>query len=172
MIDSSDHSSIRLFSIGVPVIASLNGARQPPRALVDLRLVVLDELRLVEDQAGPRGARVGVDVEPEQRVGGDDDVGAGDGLGQVAAATAPACRVIGATAQLGREPRGLGRPVRRRRWSARRPGTGGASGSRLRGRGRSAPASASVLPSPMSSARMPPRPCSHRNASHANPSRW
>ena len=26
MIDSSDHSSIRLFSIGGPVIASLNGA--------------------------------------------------------------------------------------------------------------------------------------------------
>jgi hypothetical protein len=26
VIDSSDHSSIRLFSIGVPVMASLNGA--------------------------------------------------------------------------------------------------------------------------------------------------
>jgi hypothetical protein len=26
VIDSSDHSSIRLFSIGVPVIATLNGA--------------------------------------------------------------------------------------------------------------------------------------------------
>ena len=33
VIDSSDHSSIRLFSIGVPVIATLNGAAHLPRAL-------------------------------------------------------------------------------------------------------------------------------------------
>ncbi len=30
----------------------------------------------------------------------------------------------------------------------------------------------SVLPRPMSSARIPPSWCSHRNASHANPSSW
>ena len=52
-IESSDHRSIRLFSSGVPVIASLNGAAQPPRALVGLGLVVLHELRLVEHQPAP-----------------------------------------------------------------------------------------------------------------------
>ena len=31
---------------------------------------------------------------------------------------------------------------------------------------------AAVLPSPMSSARMPPRWCSHKNASHWKPSSW
>ena len=50
MIDSSAHRSIRLFSSGVPVIASLNGAGDPAGALVGLRPVVLDELRLVQHQ--------------------------------------------------------------------------------------------------------------------------
>ncbi len=46
-VNSCDRSSIRLFSIGVPVIASLNGASSRYAAIC-LSLVVLDVLRLVE----------------------------------------------------------------------------------------------------------------------------
>ena len=51
-IANSDHSSMRLFSMGVPVIASLKACGQLPWRTRGPWLVVLHELRLVQDQAG------------------------------------------------------------------------------------------------------------------------
>ena len=73
--DSSAHSSVRLFSSGVPVIAKVIGARRSRAARCSLRLGVLDELRLVEHERRPvHAAELGL-VEAQQRVRRDDDVG-------------------------------------------------------------------------------------------------
>ncbi len=84
---------------------------QPPRALVDLRLVILGELGLVQDQPRPGQLRVGVEVDPQQRVRGDHRVGARDGLVERLAAAVAGLRYRDHV-QSRREPRGLGRPVR------------------------------------------------------------
>ena len=77
-----DHRSIRLFSIGVPVMASLVVASEATDALVGLRRVVLDELRLVEDQHLPVDAAVLVELQTERGVGRHDDPGVAHRLGQ------------------------------------------------------------------------------------------
>ena len=147
----------------------LERRRQLADALVGLGLVVLDELRLVEDQAGPVHRAVGVSFEAEQRVGRDDDVGGGD---LVDRAARPRQRVGDrADPEPGGEARRLCRPSSTRRSSARRPGTGRRPGRASRAWQISASV-CSVLPSPMSSARIPPSSSSHSDASQPNPSRW
>ena len=88
--------------------------RQQPRALIDLRLVVLDELRLVEHERRPRAFPEGVGVDAEHGIRRHHEVGPRDGLGDAAAAA------LGRLAerdhpQRRREPRGLGEPGRQHR---------------------------------------------------------
>ena len=79
-------------------------------AAVGLRLVVLDVLRLVEDQPRPGHRAVGVRLEPEQRVRRDHDVGGGDLLDR---APRPRQRVGDRIdLQSGREAGRLRHPVR------------------------------------------------------------
>ncbi len=148
-----DHSSASRFSTGVPVSAircragsCADRGRLPGRR-------VLDGLRLVDHEPAPldRGQRGR--VAGGQRVGGDDQVGLGDGPRERLAA----------------------RPARRR--GARAPAASGANlaasrcqlptsdigqtssvGPASAGSPASSASSCTVLPSPMSSARTPPSP--------------
>ena len=110
MIDSSDHSSIRLFSIGVPVMATLKGTGKHLGPLVGLGLPVLDELGLVEEQPGPLDGGVLVVLDPEQAVGGDHHVDVG---GQLLQGRPPAAPGLGDRdhVEVGGEPAALRRPV-------------------------------------------------------------
>ena len=149
-----------------PVLHRRAGQRQPeryvepPHGLVGLALVVLDGLRLVEDQAapGPGDVLVGL-LEPEQRVGGDHHVGALAERRRATARAGPGTRVTTRTSRPGVKRGGLARPGRRRRWSARPPGTAPAPCARACA---TSARVCSVLPSPMSSARIPPSPDCHR----------
>ncbi len=133
----------------------LGGGVEAADALVGLALVVLDELGLVEQQELPVVAGVGVELDAEQRVGGDDERGAVDLLGQRGAPAggglADGPHVDGRE-RSGRPPGPSSPP----RWWGRRRGTGrrGRRSRTWRQRARVW----TVLPRPMSSARMPPRP--------------
>ncbi len=83
---------------------------QPPGGLVRLGVMILDELRLVEDRAVPGDLDERVVVDPEQRVRRDDDVRVADLLGERRPA-ALLGRGDGGDAQARREPPGLGGPV-------------------------------------------------------------
>ena len=85
------------------------GGGQPPQGLMGLGAVVLDELRLVEDHATPAdlGELRGVDA--QHRIGGDDEVGAVDRLGDGLAPAAVGVRQ-GAHDEVGDELRGLAGP--------------------------------------------------------------
>ena len=157
-----------MFSSGVPVIASLNRAGSRRAAAYVLAAVVLHELRLVEDQPAPRQRAVVVLAEPQQRVRGDDQVGAVDRLGQRHAQLA-----AGRRRSAGRRGRARTARASRAQFDTTLVGattsTGAVSSPASFARQTSASA-CSVLPSPMSSASMPPSPASHRTDSHWKPS--
>ena len=161
MIDSSDHSSIRLFSSGVPVIASLNGAAQPARRTGSvLAWWFLTNCASSRTQRRPRLRRRRPSTSmPEQRVRGDHDVGAGDDLGERRAPPARRSRSTAHDLQARGEPGGLARPVADARWSGAttRNGAGRSLGSRA---WQTSASACTVLPRPMSSARIPPSRCS------------
>ena len=100
----------------------LHRGRQPAGALVDLRLAVLDLLRLVQQQSGPAQLGVGREVDAQQGVGRDDGVGARGELAEVLAARGPRCRIPAPRSGPGRTARPR-RPSSPPRWSARRSGT-------------------------------------------------
>ena len=137
----------------------------PAQLLRGLVGVVLDRLRLVEHEARPVDLGDGVDVAHRGAVGGDDDVGALDLVGDLVVRGA-AGAVVHEHAQPGREARRLGRPVaddRGRRDDQRGTAVGRAS--------RWA-SMVGVLPRPMSRARQPPMPPASRNPSQASASAW
>ena len=78
-----DHSSSRLFSIGRAGDREFEGRRQFDGAVKGLRLMILDDLRLVENQSGPGKRGILREVQSEQRIGGHDDIGAPHQLRQV-----------------------------------------------------------------------------------------
>ena len=93
--DRIDHSSIRLFSIGVPVMANRLSASRLRIAAWVLLLVVLHHLRLVQDQPGPADGGVLLDLQPQQRVRGDHDVGRSVGSTHGGQRPAPPRRRLG-----------------------------------------------------------------------------
>ena len=88
----------------------LHRGGQSARALIDLRLAVLGLLGLIEQQPGPAQCGVGSEVDAQQGVGRDDDIGACGELGEFppAAGHGAGYRHHG---QVRGEPRGLGGPV-------------------------------------------------------------
>jgi hypothetical protein len=83
------HRSSSRFSSGVPVRARRCSAFNCLHRLRDLRVRVLDELRLVEDQRAEVELAQLLQVAPQQRVVGDDDVVLRDLLAQVVPAPWP-----------------------------------------------------------------------------------
>ena len=160
-----DHSSPRWFSIGVPVRHRRWPRLEPAGELGGLAGRVLDRLRLVEHDQVPL-ARAAA---PRRRAAAArrwSAPGRPRGSRRRAAARSGPCS--GSTRRLGREALGLALASWRPGWSGRRPGP-----ARRAGR----PAFSArmwarvwmVLPSPMSSASMPPSPCPARNCSQARP---
>lgn len=84
--------------------------RKTASFLVRLGLRILDELRFVEDQAGPVQRRVVVVLQAEQRIGGDHDIGLSDRLGQTGSAPGRGL-VDRSDVEIRGEAEGLGRPV-------------------------------------------------------------
>jgi hypothetical protein len=157
---------MRLFSSGVPGDRELERGVQAPGDQVGAALVVLDELGLVEQQARPGQPLVGRRVEPEQRVGGDDQVRAGDLLGD-GHGRGPLGLRDGHHPQTRGEPLGLVDPVGHHEVGATTRNGASTAGPSGGSTACSTIASAwTVFPRPMSSARMPPRPCRRRNVSH------
>ena len=158
--------SPRPFSIGVPVSA-MRVRAGIVRSCCDVSfagfLIACASSRITRAHATV-GERV--DVAHRGAVGRDDDVGVGD-LGRDLVGRGAVRAVVHDDAQLGREARGLGRPVaddggrrdHERRARRRRPRAGAAS-------------IVGVLPRPMSSARQPPSPAESRKPSHASASAW
>ena len=136
------------------------------RARVVVREVVLRGLRLVQHQAGPVERVVGLELHPEQRVGRDDDVGAADDVGKFCASPSAVVSVIAQTRSDGAK-----RAASPTQLDITLVGATIRNGASARAWQISASA-CTVLPSPMSSARTPPRPLSYRKASQRSPSSW
>ena len=111
MIESSDHSSIRLFSIGVPVSASLNGAASSRTQLYVFAWWFLTNCASSRITPAHCDRAVGLGVEPEQRVGRDDDVGGRELLDRPRR-TSRSVSVTALTREPGCEARRLADPVR------------------------------------------------------------
>ena len=93
-------------------------ARRPSRELRALRARVLDELRLVEHRERPLAVEQFVGIARQQRVGGENEVGAHATSANRSARSGP----VSTTARrCGTKPRDLGAPVGERRWSALPP---------------------------------------------------
>ena len=159
--------------LGQPVLHRRPGQRDPGRGgqRADrpglLGGVVLDVLRLVADHPGPVHLAERGLVPGGHAVGGDDQVGASaSGRGE-RLAVQPVRAVVHVHPEVRGEPRRLALPVADQRHRAHQQ-----RGARPRAGRATSDSSWMVLPRPMSSARMPPRPSSPRKDSQDSPRCW